>query len=446
MLTKMKDIFRLPSSPFSLGKTSFKPVTAKPIKIPARRLSAASHEGLAKPFLREETATDDNDELVEESEEDEANGSDQNEQVERENEEDFSEEERGDEMNSPQERVQLTESPLVEASEDEDLESSIVPRQTSHDISGEALVTIPPPTTQARKRRLSIQNGENTGKRKKSRKSELAKGKPTIADTDEEDATPSQALSKRERKEARRRKREQKAERKMARDSTVAASQDLKSVHSVKNQTTVVAAPKSIKSRGKSGLEIPSSPEQPSLRQVSPELSSITEKTQAENSSKKHKKATLETPNEAEQLNPSPETQEPTPEQTHQDPKTSKKPAKKPKTSRKTPTSIDRTPTTPRSFTRSSLSAIRIVDSSASEDELSNPSPLPTSTILPTPKPRRRKVGDLVHLQSPEIGDRKQTPSDGKQTPSKVKKFSPEEDGRLRHIIKQYKEVVIPKM
>lgn len=461
MLTRMKDIFRLPPSPFSPGKTSFNPVTAAPIKVPARRLSTASHEGLAKPFLPEPTASDDNDELMDESEEDQANESIQEEQVERENEEDLSEEEVGDELKGPQEREQLTESPLVEAdsSEDEGLESSIVPRRT-HNVGVESMVTIPPPTTQARKRRLSVQNGENTGKRKKSRKSELTKGKPTIADADDEDATPSQTLSKRERKEARRRKREQKAERKMARDSTVATSQDLESVHSVENQSTVAettspkiplspelgssghaAAPKSNENRGKSGFEIFSSPEHPSLGQQSPD--SIAEKTQGGKSGKKRKKATLETSNnEAEQLNLTPETQEPTPEQSHQDSKTSNKPAKKAKTSRKTPNSIYRTPPTPRS--RSSLSAARIINSSASEDGLSDHSPLPT--LKSTPKPQRRKVGDLVHLQSPQIGVDKLTPSsDGKQTPSTMKRFSPEEDARLRNIIKQYKEVIIPK-
>ena len=44
MLSKVREMFKVPPSPFTLGKPSFVPVNANPIKIPERRLSTSSRD------------------------------------------------------------------------------------------------------------------------------------------------------------------------------------------------------------------------------------------------------------------------------------------------------------------------------------------------------------------------------------------------------------------
>ena len=58
-------MFRVPPSPFHLGKSSFQPVVANPIKLPSRRLSNTSSEP-TKPLAREQPLRQD--EVISDSE------------------------------------------------------------------------------------------------------------------------------------------------------------------------------------------------------------------------------------------------------------------------------------------------------------------------------------------------------------------------------------------
>ena len=414
----MRDIFKVPPAPFQLGKPSFQPVIAQPIKLSSRRLSNGSQNEPQVAIIRGKQHRED--EVISESEQEERDNS----------------------------YSIVKDSFVINSESDNEVITTLFNRiqdfETASQNQAKSIIT-PPPTNKKRKRDSLNKAHKSSSTSKKRKKSEVPEESIPPKKSRELDFTtspeitsaiPQMSQSKRQRKEEKRKRKEEKAERKRRKaekkrlkselkdslDSTVPDVHDEFVDHSFQQEQEIPShsgdfsslrelaeeqhrevfkgKPSGKKNRGHN-LEIPATQESPSLAPTP----RITDKQDHDSDKQMSDKITTTTP------------------------KTIAKPvvliSKRP---RKVPNPLRRPPKT-----RATLSKDKIVDSSADEYESEIDH---SESEHAEPQHAETEISEQVFDQVSE----EETLKSGRRV---TKKFSPEEDERLHRIVTQYKKVLL---